>query len=80
MPLYQGDFFPMAFTSKDKYVIRATGTQDMVVERLLWRTGDLIESACDSLGNRNLTSDEWKEFSKRAPPKTCPPPPTPRGH
>ena len=71
IPLHQNDFFPLGFTSKDKYVIRATGTQEMVVERLLWRTGDLIDRACASL-DRNLTPEEWKEFSKGAPPKTCP--------
>jgi WD40 repeat protein len=78
MPLGQDAFFPLAFTSKDKYVVLATGSPEMVVERLLWRPQDLIERACASL-DRNLTPEEWKEFSKGAPPKTCPPPPSGSG-
>jgi WD40 repeat protein len=70
IPLRQGDFFPLAFTSRDKYVVLATGSEEMVVKRFLWRPQDLIDRAC-ALLDHNLTSDDWKAFSKEAPPTTC---------
>ena len=71
MPLHQGDFFPLAFASNDEYVVRATGSHEMVVESLLWRAQDLIGRAC-SLLDHNLAPEDWKPFSDGAPPKTCP--------
>ena len=70
LPLRQGDFFPLGFTSSDKYVILAKGSQEFVVKRFLWHPQDLIDQAC-SLLDHNLTRDDWKAFSKEAPPTTC---------
>ena len=70
LPLTQDDFFPMAFTSMDKYVLLATGSHALVVKRRLWHAQDLIERACDLL-QRNLTSEEWRGFSSDTQPKTC---------
>jgi WD40 repeat protein/energy-coupling factor transporter ATP-binding protein EcfA2 len=70
VPVPESGFFPLAFTSKDKYVVLATGSHEMVVERLLWRPRDLIDRAC-ALLDRNLKAEEWSAFSKGAPPKTC---------
>jgi WD40 repeat protein len=70
-PLGQDDFFPLAFTSNNKYVLlMATGSQEVVVHRLLWQSDDLKDMACSVL-SRNLTIDEWKEFSSDKPPKKC---------
>jgi len=70
-PLGSNDFFPFAFTENDKYIIMASASNEMVVRRLLWQQQDLIDRAC-AVMSRNLTSDEWKEFSSEKQPKACP--------
>ena len=69
--LAEDSFFPMAFMSNDKYVLLASGPNDLVVQRLLWQPRDLIEQACTLL-NHNLEPEDWKGFSSEAQPKTCP--------
>jgi WD40 repeat protein len=71
MPIATGNFFPVAFTSDDKYLLSATYSREMIVERHAWRSEDIINSACAAVG-RNLRQDEWNKFLGEPLPRSCP--------